>query len=150
MSYSYLFISSSCMHGIWLKKLKIKTSKKMLTCQCTTLWYKRYNLFYFLLNGHDFFFFHSMTIWDHIFCGCIWPGSFCCCNIMRRVDGLWYREIFDPGWEAVELKHTNGSFHFQVQLTPNNNTVLHIAGQFGQLNYVVWIIQHYSADSSLL
>ncbi|KAL6342514.1 hypothetical protein AAG906_012114 [Vitis piasezkii] len=42
------------------------------------------------------------------------------------------------------------SADLRVQLTPNKNTVLHIAAQFGQLKCVVWIIQHYSADSSPL
>ncbi|XP_034685314.1 ankyrin repeat-containing protein ITN1-like isoform X2 [Vitis riparia] len=42
------------------------------------------------------------------------------------------------------------SADLQFQLTPNHNTVLHIAAQFGQLNCVEWIIQHYSADSSPL
>ncbi|KAL6312992.1 hypothetical protein AAG906_012412 [Vitis piasezkii] len=42
------------------------------------------------------------------------------------------------------------SADLRVQLTPNKNTVLHIAAQFGQLKCVAWIIQHYSADSSLL
>ena len=39
------------------------------------------------------------------------------------------------------------SADLQFQLTPNHNTALHIAAQFGQLNCFVWIIQHYSADS---
>ena len=34
-------------------------------------------------------------------------------------------------------------------LTPKKNTILHIAAQFGQLQCVVWIIQHYCEDSSL-
>ncbi|KAL6312988.1 hypothetical protein AAG906_012387 [Vitis piasezkii] len=42
------------------------------------------------------------------------------------------------------------SADLRAQLTPNKNTVLHIAVQFGQLKCVVWIIQHYSADSSPL
>ena len=42
------------------------------------------------------------------------------------------------------------SADLRVQLTPNKNTVLHIAAQLGQLKCVAWIIQHYSVDSSLL
>ncbi|CBI36637.3 unnamed protein product, partial [Vitis vinifera] len=48
---------------------------------------------------------------------------------------------------ALELQNLNSA---SIQLTPNKNTVLHIAAQFGQLKCVVWIIQHYSADSSPL
>ena len=35
-------------------------------------------------------------------------------------------------------------------LTPNKNTILHIAAQFGQPKCIAWIIRHYSEDSSLL
>ncbi|RVW73388.1 Espin [Vitis vinifera] len=35
-------------------------------------------------------------------------------------------------------------------LTPNKNTILHIAAQFGQPRCVEWIIRHYSGDSSPL
>ncbi|WJZ88083.1 hypothetical protein VitviT2T_007414 [Vitis vinifera] len=40
--------------------------------------------------------------------------------------------------------------HFVVQLTPNKNTVLHIAAQFGQLDCVQYILGLNSSSSLLL
>ena len=60
-------------------------------------------------------------------------------------------EIYVAAAEGdTDILERRPSADLQFQLTPNHNTVLHIAAQFGQLNCVEWIIQRDSADSSLL